>query len=202
MIGKRENYFIHDDYQIRTDPQAYDDRHCKDEWQREVYEYAQKVFYDHDYFNVVDVGCGSGYKLLKYFRPFKTIGVEIEPCLTYLRQTFPDRTWLDAGYLRNVFYLRNVVESFVDPDMVVCADVIEHLVEPDGFMESLAKIDPHVLVLATPDRDTLNNLCGPPRNLSHVREWNKEEFAAYVSEFFKIEDHFVDGSQIVLCVPR
>ena len=41
---------------------------------------------------VIDVGCGSGWKLVNYLsKEFKTIGVETEPALSFLRKTYPDQ---------------------------------------------------------------------------------------------------------------
>jgi hypothetical protein len=40
---------------------------------------------------VIDVGCGAGWKLVHYLaKEFKTIGVETEPAISFLRKTYPD----------------------------------------------------------------------------------------------------------------
>ena len=40
---------------------------------------------------VIDVGCGSGWKLVNYLsKEFTTIGIETEPALSFLRRTYPD----------------------------------------------------------------------------------------------------------------
>jgi 16S rRNA A1518/A1519 N6-dimethyltransferase RsmA/KsgA/DIM1 with predicted DNA glycosylase/AP lyase activity len=40
---------------------------------------------------VIDVGCGAGYKTVHVLsKEFRTIGVETEPALSFLRKTYPD----------------------------------------------------------------------------------------------------------------
>ena len=49
-------------------------------------------------YTIVDVGCGSGWKLVNYLsKEFKTIGMETEPALSFLKQTYPDQIWIDTG---------------------------------------------------------------------------------------------------------
>lgn len=46
----------------------------------------------------IDVGCGSGWKLVKYLsEEFHTIGIETEPALSFLRKTYPEQV-LDFSY--------------------------------------------------------------------------------------------------------
>src|SRR5215831_1019668 len=107
-----------------------------------------------------------------------------------------------------------MVSDFANPlsgfDLVICADVIEHLPEPDGLLRYLQSIAPCWIVLSTPDRDVVGarygTMEGPPKNIHHVREWNMPEFRSYISCFFDVTDHlFVseeNGTQLVLCHPR
>ena len=47
---------------------------------------------------VVDIGSGSGFKLVKYLsKEFETIGIETEPAISHLRKTYPDQVWIDSG---------------------------------------------------------------------------------------------------------
>ena len=39
---------------------------------------------------VIDVGCGAGWKTVHHLsKEFKTIGIETEPALSFLRRTYP-----------------------------------------------------------------------------------------------------------------
>jgi 2-polyprenyl-6-hydroxyphenyl methylase/3-demethylubiquinone-9 3-methyltransferase len=78
-------------------------------------------------------------------------------------------------------------------DMIICADVIEHLTNPDNLLNIISNhiSENGIIILSTPDRDMrrgLNNLRSP--NKAHVREWNKSELSKYLSSFdFKIINH-------------
>ncbi len=72
-IGSRENYFIHDGYHHRKEYLYYDDTSHSDGYQDEVYRYAREVAELYNLQTIVDIGCGSGYKLLKYFHDRDTI---------------------------------------------------------------------------------------------------------------------------------
>ena len=65
--------------------------------------------------------------------------------------------------------------------VVICADVVEHLLHPDRLLENLREILASVeaLVISTPDRDLTSGPqhAGPPADDSRVREWSIQEFA-------------------------
>ena len=84
--------------------------------------------------SVLDIGCGNGYKLVTYLGEFDTVGVEVEPCLSFLRRTYPNRLWLESGEASESFVSRSQEDGF---DLVLCADVIEHIKEPDAFMDAI-----------------------------------------------------------------
>ena len=148
-------------------------------YQKAVYRYAAKI---HDKGGrVLDVGCGTGYKTMKYFRRAETLGLEIEPSLSFLRKNYPERSWEESDFGR------------VPPgrfSLVICADVIEHIMDPDDLLRFINSIDFTTCVMSTPDRDTLNNEFGPPRNRSHLREWSFAEFESYIGEHFPVMEHF------------
>jgi hypothetical protein len=88
-------------------------------------------------------------------------------------------------------------------DILICADVIEHLVDPDELLNWIQNLNFNYLVISTPDRDKLKlyqwpaeqSQSGPPVNEGHIREWNFEEFEAYISQFFEIKKHFHNSSE-------
>lgn len=79
--------------------------------------------------------------------------------------------------------------------MIVCADVVEHLLNPDpcvGFIKRHLDADGFAYI-STPERE---RLYGPDMNKSghrnHVREWSKNEFAAYLaSRGLRIHRHLM-----------
>ncbi len=73
-----------------------------------------------------------------------------------------------------------------------------------GLNASIA--DLQYLVISTPDRDILRgeNDFGPPRNMTHMREWNGKEFKNFISSSgFTIVSHMLahyeQGTQMIIC---
>jgi hypothetical protein len=176
--------FIPENYSERTSLGQYFDMGMKDEWQKEVYEKASEIYTLNGFNSVVDLGCGSAYKLLNYFpKEAKLIGVEEEITYNWLTKEFPDNDWLKFS---NDLQL----ESF---DLLVCSDVVEHIVDIFSFMDWIEKQPWKIGVLSTPDRSLLYDAShkGPPGNGSHVREWTFQEFNDFVSQWFKVEEHLI-----------
>ena len=92
-------------------------------------------------------------------------------------------------------------------DLVIVADVIEHVDHPNELLAYIGKLQPSYIILSTPDRNLIRNgtYNGPPGNPAHIREWSFVEFHAYVSQLFYIKEHFIScaaqATQCVLCVP-
>lgn len=189
-------YHLPDGYIERLDNPEWDDTENTDEWQLEVYLLAKKLCIDNGYKIVCDLGCGSGYKLVTYLGEFETIGIELPKTVEYLRGKYPQRIWLDYG------------DDIPDCDLVICADVIEHVRNPNEVMRFIKALFPKKIVLSTPERDVRKEpRLGPPSHWPHCREWNLEEFKAYVEDWFKIEQgplifgpQFVQ--QLVVCSPK
>ena len=195
--------FSHQQYEIkaayyhRRHPQHFDDTKLEDEWQKEVYEYALKIAEEKHLKTVLDYGCGSAYKLLKYFKDYDFIGSDIEPTLGWLRENYPENTWLSPDEL---------IKSQKKFDFIISADVVEHIPDPNQFINCLKKLDSSFIVISTLDRDLLNNKyshIGPPLNPAHCREWNFKEFENYISKNFRVIDHRItnkeQGTQLILC---
>lgn len=198
-VGQRHNYFIHDGYQHKLESRYYDDTGNSDGWQEEVYVFAREIADKYGLKTVADIGCGSGFKLLKYFHDRTTVGLDVAETCKVLQKRYPDRQWATADF------------SSAEPvraDLVIASDVIEHLVDPDALLSYIARTAAQYAVISTPDRNLLREGThnGPPATPSHVREWSMVEFHAYVSEFLVILDHFISyppqGTQCVLARPR
>jgi SAM-dependent methyltransferase len=197
-IGTRQNYFIHDGYEHRKEYAYYDDRSNSDGWQDEVYRYAKEIAEAHNLQTVVDIGCGSGYKLLKYFRDQKTLGLDVAETYETLRRRYPQRQWGVGDFAGS---------APADVDLVISADVIEHLLDPDQLLEFILRINPRYVVISTPDRNLMRRGVhhGPPANPKHIREWSMAELHAYLSVRFEILEHFhsnqAQSTQCVLARP-
>lgn len=186
------NYFIMEGYNINQNPTHHIDVGYTDESQDEVYLYAKKILENENLNTIVDVGCGSGYKLIKYFDKYNTVGIETEPCISFLNETYPDKIWINSGEPEKSFpkYKQNC-------DILICSDVIEHIVDPQKLINFLNTFDFKYLIISTPDRQILKDKIpgygieswvGPPKNPSHVREWEFNEFNSFLSQTFDVTE--------------
>ena len=93
-------YYLPVSYVINPNNTHFDDTGFTGQYQKEVYMLARDLLKKMSKLpensgrklTVIDVGCGSGWKLVNYLsKEFKTIGIETEPALSFLRKTFPDQ---------------------------------------------------------------------------------------------------------------
>ncbi len=129
---------------------------------------------------IIDLGAGAGGKLVALAERFDVLGLDYGPNVELARRRFPALSWgehdLDtAGAL-------SLTPEQLDGSVVICANVIEHLRQPEVLLENLRVMLPSIeaLVISTPDRDLTSGPddFGPPADRSRVREWNIQEFAA------------------------
>ncbi len=200
FLWENKNYCIKKNYTSRAHYTHYDDRECKDEYQDEVYATAAEIVYENGFKNIFDVGCGSGYKLVKYFDGLDTLGCEIQPTFDFLLHAYPHKKWMLSDF--------SCPYPARERDLIICSDVIEHLIDPDLLLNWIDQIDFKYLVISTPDRDKLPlaGQSGPPINPAHIREWSFAEFEEYLSRYFHIVRHFHhersgDG-QIIIATKR
>ncbi len=190
------HYEIKPAYFHRKNPLHHNDISYKDEWQKEVYEYALNFAEKMQLKTVLDYGCGSAYKLLKYFKNYDFVGVEVDPALSWLKETYPEHKWLSPDEL---------IENKTECDLIICADVIEHIPDPDLLVRRLKELSSKYTIISTPDRDLMSKYMqlGPPSNPSHCREWGFEEFENYIRKNFEVIDHRVTNkvqmTQLILC---
>ena len=176
-------YCIKPPYRHREDNAFFDDTQNNDNWQRELYEIAAEAATKLGARKVIDVGCGSGFKLVKYFPGCDTVGLDLEPTVTFLKSRYPTKEWRVA----------DLADHEGPADIVVCADVIEHVRDPDRLMRFLSRINARRYFVSTPERQLVYNWnqSGPPENPAHCREWTLSEFRQYVGLWFDVVDVFV-----------
>ncbi len=183
-MSTAKTYCIKDGYTIRPENDFSDEKGRTDECQDDVYSAACELAKTNGFESVLDIGTGGGFKLLKYFREKRTLGIDLEPNIEWVRTEYPDREW------STVPLTGKAPEGF---DLIIAADVIEHLLDPDELLDFIAACKPKAIVISTPNRDNLQGMFadGPPKNLSHVREWTGPEFREYLSRWFEIDTHWM-----------
>lgn len=151
-------------------------------YQYQVYAYARNLFKQHRLKNyVIDVGCGFGLKLNVLIGGVtdKYIGIDQEFPIRYCRE----------HYKNGVYYVDDLENPSVEidhkADLIICADVIEHVSDPDillNYIKMIAHGD-SLIVLSTPERDLLRGQdCMASEKTEHVREWNTLEFRSYIEQ--------------------
>ena len=180
-----DKYYLPDNY--ICNPPGYDSQLSHtDGYQNDVYAAAKELAIEHRYETIYDIGTGSGFKLMKFFYDYATIGTDVKRTVTGLKEKYPDRIWRVSDF--------STIP--VEPiDLIICADVIEHLEDPDELFNHIAHINYEYIVISTPDRNTLvakgiGKHTGPPGNKTHVREWGWTQFAMYVSSHIDYCTHY------------
>ena len=188
MTSRR--YRIKEGYRARSSPAYFEDAIADDRrivHQPDVYPFARHVALGFGCDAILDVGCGHAHKLATLHPELKVTGLDIGPNIAWARAHHRFGRWIEHDLEAP---LPDFPASELGRTAVVCSDVIEHLVDPEPLLTSLARLLDHapVLVLSTPERDRVRGLddMGPPANPAHVREWNQRE----------LEELLVDDSRL------
>jgi 2-polyprenyl-3-methyl-5-hydroxy-6-metoxy-1,4-benzoquinol methylase len=158
-------------------------------WQPDVYPMAAEIARSLHCDTLIDIGCGQARKLSVLHPEFKLIGVDYGGNMQHCRSNFPFGTWLEADF-EDIDMLPLPARVLKD-SVVICSDVIEHLVDPRSLLRALRELLKHApaLVLSTPDRERTwgKTHNGPPPNPAHIREWTLAELSAlFVREGFTL----------------
>jgi 2-polyprenyl-3-methyl-5-hydroxy-6-metoxy-1,4-benzoquinol methylase len=179
-----KKFYIKESYVERDEINYFNDTGNTDQWQLEVYQYAKEILLKNSFNKVLDIGTGSGYKLISNFDEYYTLGIDVPETVKWLKEKYPNKEWSSEFFPRKDF------------DLIICSDVIEHLEDPDQLISLIRDSNPSLIVLSTPDRNLIygHDHDGPPKNNCHVREWTFDEFHKYISSHFNVLDHFISNT--------
>jgi len=167
-------YFIKDNYVENLSPDYYQDIPAGIEYQHYVYQLAAYLAAKGNKKYIIDLGSGNGEKLIKYFSEFDIITVDFGSNSSFVSNKFQHISFnFNDG-------LPDIDIEILANSVVIASDVIEHIIEPQNFIDGLqkwSKIVPY-LIISTPERNIVRGFSdyGPPSNLAHVREWSIQEF--------------------------
>jgi SAM-dependent methyltransferase len=146
-----------------------------------VYTWAASLIARRGLRSVLDVGCGPGVKLATLIAPVCGDLEGIDQASGVLAATAlgsPGRyTVVDLEDPSGVTPWRQF-------DLIICADALEHLLDPDPALAWLKGFchDRSLIVLSTPCRARVRGrACLASTKREHVREWTREEFIRFVT---------------------
>ena len=178
-MSTAENFFLPDGYVSRPKPDYFDDAGnlASDVvHQPDVYAFADWLLRVSERRTALDIGCGSGRKLLA-LAATRRIGLDYEANIRTCRAHSPGETWIELDLEHGD--LPHIPNLEPERTVVVCSDVIEHLIYPAKLLALLARLyDMGAIVLiSTPARTRARGGAhmGPPGNAAHVREWDLPE---------------------------
>ncbi len=148
------------------------------DFQIPVYCFANRILLEHQIKEVWDIGCGKGTKLAYLISPYvnKIIGTDssandIEIC----KELMPEGEF-DCLDIEDSMHI-----SCRPNTLIICADVLEHLNEPENFLSTIEK--EILCIFSTPDSSTMKKVFiqnGKPtvvtKNDTHKHSWTKAEF--------------------------
>ena len=153
-------------------------------WQPDVYLEAASLAALLGATTIVDVGCGSAEKVAVFRNEYKIVGVDFGVNIEACRARYDWGDWIGADLDDDDSPLPL---SSLNDSIVVCADVIEHVVHPERLLRKLRDLlerGATALVLTTPERDLRRGRkhIGPSPNVAHVREWALDELRGFMAD--------------------
>ena len=195
-----KNFFIKEGYKINDSAKTFETEFIGEYWteerviissvyQYDVYKFAASQIKQNNYQVGIDLGCGPGIKGKWFLESIlnELILIDQPNCKAIAQKTLPNSKFYGVDLENLTIRLDKKV------DIIVCADVIEHLANPIPTLEfcrnSINKNG--VIILSTPERDVLRGKnCKESPHPAHVREWNKSEFRLLLESVgLKIIEH-------------
>lgn len=175
-------------YVRRLENEYFDDQNSQTDliWQPDVYTFAQNYAKRQVFAAVVDLGSGSGTKLLNFEFDGPKIGIDLGSNLMAAKSRHPNIKWLEADL--NEKLTDELKNQIPHGSLIICSDVIEHLTKPESLLRSLqALVSSGIaksVVMSTPERDRARGQFnfGPPDNPAHTMEWALAEFECLLSK--------------------
>jgi len=170
-------FCMKDGYVENLNPQYCKRKESSIKNQFQIYEKASGLIKDHK--QVIDLGCGYAGKLMHFFKDYDTIGFDYGENIEFCANKFPDRCWCELN-------LETECPDAFEDSLIMCVDVIEHLVDPSCLLNYLAsQSSKNTMIMSTPDKALRKGKeqDGPPKHKDHVREWTLEEFQTLLDQF-------------------
>ncbi|MCB9845773.1 MAG: class I SAM-dependent methyltransferase [Phycisphaeraceae bacterium] len=150
-------------------------------YQRHVYLWGARLIRRKGLKRVLDVGCGVATKLEQLIVPTgaSVVGLDQASAIRVCRDLGR------SGEFHEVDLERPEIDPVPSFDLVICADVLEHLLDPRPAIALIREaMGPTSLaLLSTPDRNRRRGRnCLASEKPEHVREWSRQEFCRFVAK--------------------
>lgn len=187
-----KNFFIKDGYSCNLEAKTFDIDLSDQYWTEERVEKADISYYQYDVYLLaskialekrlkvgMDLGCGPATKAKQILSIVldKIVLVDQPSCEKIAKKLLPDAKFIGIN-LENCDQLLDLDQKNEMMDLIICADVLEHLFNPYVCLKLIHKyLKPSgIVIFSTPNRDVLRGQkCMRSPHPSHVREWNKPE---------------------------
>lgn len=175
------DYHLDQAYTPRLEPNYFVDDDLNATWQPDVYPEVAALARRLGAGAIVDFGCGTAAKLVELTPEFEIVGIDFGDNIRACRERYDFGTWIEADFDAD----EPIDFDRFDGAVLVCADVIEHLVRPELLLRRLLPAldsGAQALVLSTPDRIRSfgEDHLGPPLNEAHVREWSSPQLESFM----------------------
>lgn len=182
MFNKR--YHLKKSYKENLNPKYYMDLPNNFLYNPHVYELAYYLAKRSEAKYIIDIGSGNGKKLKKFTNEFKVFAVDYSANLDMIKTEIPDISFIECDLEKEIPYID---KNIVDESVVICSEVIEHIVNIDNLLFALKVYSENAkyLIISTPDRVRARGIgdYGPPANPCHVREWAIDEFYGLINNY-------------------
>lgn len=177
-----EPYFLPSGYESRLEPEYFVDEDLNAVWQPDLYPEVATVAQRLGSRRIVDVGCGTAAKLVQLHPEFDVVGIDFGSNIAACRERYDFGTWIETDLDAS----QDLGYEDVPGAVLVCGDVIEHLVHPERLLRMLrGALDRGAAAafVSTPERELSNEPAhlGPPSSTMHVREWALEELEQFLA---------------------
>jgi len=149
------------------------------QYQLATYKAASVIAKEMDNPTAIDFGCGLAKKLIEHIEPVcqEVIGIDKKHRIDSCRMAFPESKikWGVANLDERI----DVCGKF---DIVICADVLEHLINPIVMIRTIVEHlkDDGYAVISTPDAETIAK--NVKVNPGHRRAWNEDRFVKLLKD--------------------
>jgi hypothetical protein len=170
-------------YVTRSNPAPFLDKPLPVVYQPHVYELASFVAERAGARRIVDIGAGSAQKLVGLPSDLEIVCVDTAAIKELTLKNVPRAHFIEYNLENGLPHLNS---DLFASSIVICADVLEHLVQPERLATDLATVSrlcPYIFI-STPDRPRARGLLnwGPPENPAHTMEWSADEFVRFLCD--------------------